>query len=149
MRTMYIPVLQRAGDHPSNYYFLARVQSGDPMRLAQVLAGVVREADPGFRIRMLDSYSTLVDRTTATERIMATLGGFFGLLALVVACLRILGVMAFQVSRRINEIGLRMALGATRSGIVALVLREVAVMLGVGSMIGGAAALTLTSLAAE
>ena len=48
---------------------------------------------------------------------MATLGGFFGLLALIVACLGIFGVMAFQVSRRINEFGLRMALGATRGGL--------------------------------
>ncbi len=146
MRTMYIPVMQRADDHPSNYYFLAHVQSGDPMGLAQVLAGVVREADPGFRIRMLDSYSALVDRTTLTERIMATLGGFFGLLALVVACLGIFGVMAFQVSRRTNEIGLRMALGASRGGIVALVLREVAAMLAAGCLIGSGLALALTGL---
>ena len=69
---------------------------------------------------------------------MATLGGFFGLLALMVAGLGIFGVMAFQVSRRINEIGLRMALGASRRGIVALVLREVAVMVAAGCLLGGA-----------
>ena len=63
---------------------------------------------------------------------MATLGGFFGLLALIVACLGIFGVMAFQVSRRINEIGVRMALGASRGSIVTLVLREVAVMVVAG-----------------
>jgi ABC-type antimicrobial peptide transport system permease subunit len=63
-----------------------------------------------------------------------------------VACLGIFGAMAFQVSRRVNEIGLRMALGASRSGIVALVLREVAVLLVAGCLIGGGAALSLTGL---
>jgi len=78
---------------------------------------------------------------------MATLGGFFGLLALIVACLGIFGVMAFQVSRRINELGVRMALGADRGSIVTLVLREVGVMLVVGWAIGGVAALCLGGLA--
>jgi ABC-type antimicrobial peptide transport system permease subunit len=90
-----------------------------------------------------------VDRSIVTERIMATLGGFFGVLALIVACLGIVGVMAFQVSRRMNEIGLRMALGASRGGIVAMVLREVAVLLAAGCAIGGAAALALTGLTSK
>ena len=55
-------------------------------------------------------------------------------------------MMAFQVSRRVNEMGLRIALGASRGGIVALVLREVAMLLAAGSLLGGAAALTLTGL---
>ena len=147
MKTMYIPWMQREGEQPSGYNFLARVAVGDPMGLAPALERLVLEADPALRLRTPQTYSAVVDRSIVTERIMATLGGFFGLLALIVACLGIFGVTAFQVSRRINEIGLRMALGATRSGIVALVLREVAVMLVVGSMIGVAAALTLTGLA--
>ena len=117
------------------------------MRLAPALERLVREADEALRVRTPQTYSALVDRSIVGERIMATLGGFFGLLALIVACLGIFGVMAFQVSRRTNEIGLRMALGANRTGIVAMVLREVAVMLTVGSLIGTIAALTLTGLA--
>lgn len=77
---------------------------------------------------------------------MATLGGFFGLLALMVAGLGIFGATAFKVSRRINEIGLRMALGASRGAIVALVLREVGLLLIAGCLIGGTAALALTGL---
>ncbi len=147
IKTMYIPWMQREGEQPSSYSFLARVTAGDPMRLVPALERLAREADPALRLRTPQTYSALVDRSIVTERIMATLGGFFGLLALIVACLGIFGVLAFQVSRRINEIGLRMALGATRSGIVALVLREVAVMLAVGCLIGAFAALTLTGLA--
>jgi predicted permease len=149
MKTMYIPWTQREGDQPTSYNFFARVAAGDPMRLAPGLEKLVREADPGLRSRTPQTYSAVVDRSIVTERIMATLGGFFGLLALIVACLGIFGVMAFQVSRRINEIGLRMALGASRSSIVALVLREVAVLMVMGSVIGAAAARTLTGLAGK
>ena len=147
VKTMYIPWMQREGEQPSNYTFLARVAAGDPIKLAPGLERLVREADPALRLRTSQTYSSVIDRSIVRERIMATLGGFFGLLALVVACLGMFGVMAFQVSRRINEIGLRMALGASRGGIVALVLREVALMLLVGSVIGAAVALTLTGLA--
>jgi len=78
---------------------------------------------------------------------MATLGGFFGLLALIIACLGIFGMMAFQVSRRINELGVRMALGAARGDIVALVLREVILVLIAGVVIGGAFARAMSGLA--
>ena len=147
VKTMYIPWTQRQGEQPSDYNFLVRVAAGDPMRLAPMLEKLVPDVDPGLRVRKTQTYSSVVDGTIVTERIMATLGGFFGLLALIVACLGIFGVLAFQVSRRINEIGLRMALGASRGGIVALVLRDVAAMLLAGFVIGGLAALTLTGLA--
>jgi predicted permease len=149
IKTMYIPWMQREGEQPRSYSFLARVAEGDPMRLAPTLERMVRDVDPALRLRTPETYATLVGHSIVTERIMATLGGFFGLLALMVACLGIFGVMAFQVSRRINEIGLRMALGASRGGIVALVLRDVAAMLVVGSAIGGVAARTLTGLAGK
>ncbi|HYL72813.1 MAG TPA: ABC transporter permease [Bryobacteraceae bacterium] len=149
LKTMYIPWTQREGEQPSSYSFLARVAAGNPMRLAAGLEKLVRDADPGLRLRGTQTYSTLVDQSIVTERVMATLGGFFGLLALLVACLGMFGVLAFQVSRRINEIGLRMALGASRSGIVVLILREVAAMLALGSGIGAAAALALTGLAGK
>jgi predicted permease len=149
MRTMYIPWMQREGDQPSNYSFLARVAGGDPMRLVPAVDGMVRAIDPGLRLRRPQTYAALVESSILTERILAALGGFFGLLALIVACLGIFGVMAFQVSRRINELGVRMALGASRRSIVTLVLREVGVMLVLGSAIGGVAALCLASLAGK
>jgi ABC-type antimicrobial peptide transport system permease subunit len=78
---------------------------------------------------------------------MATLGGFFGLLALIVACLGIFGLLAFQVSRRINELGVRMALGASRNNIAGLVMREVGIMLVPGCAAGCIVALGLTRFA--
>jgi predicted permease len=146
MKTMYIPWTQRDGEQPSDYNFVARVSAGDPMRLVPALEELVRETDSGLRLRNPQTYSAVVDQSMVTERIMATLGGFFGLLALIVACLGVFGAMAFQVSQRVNEIGLRMALGAKPGGIVALILSEVTFLLVAGCLVGGAAALTLTGL---
>lgn len=148
-RTFYIPWTQREGDQPSNYNYLVRAGTGDPTRLVPSLERLLREVDSSLRLRQWRSYSAIVDQTIVNERILATLGGFFGLLALIIASLGIFGLMAFQVSRRINELGVRMALGAGRGDIVALVLREVALMLIVGVIIGGACARAMSALAAQ
>jgi predicted lysophospholipase L1 biosynthesis ABC-type transport system permease subunit len=142
-----MPWAQRPGEQPSSYAFLARVASGDPLRLSAVVDRAVRETDPGLRLRAPRSYSEIVDQSLVNERILATLGGFFGLVALVIACLGMFGVMAFQVSRRTNELGVRMAMGARRVDIVGMILREVTTMLLAGTVIGGAAALALAGLA--
>lgn len=149
IKTMYIPWTQQSGQQPSNYTYVARVTGGNPMSIAPALDRVLKEIDLGLRLQTPRTYAAIIDQSTVTERIMATLGGFFGLLALIVACLGIFGVMAFQVSRRINELGLRMALGASRADIMRLVLREVVVMALAGSVVGGAAALALAGLASK
>jgi predicted permease len=146
VRTMYIPWMQRDGQQPMSFNYLVRVDGGNPMQLVPALDKLLRDADPALRLRAAQTYSTVIDRSIVTERIMATLGGFFGVLALIVACVGIFGVLAFQVSRRVNEIGVRMALGARRSGIIALVLREVVMILAAGCAIGTAGALMLTGL---
>jgi putative ABC transport system permease protein len=146
MKTVYIPWMQREGDQPSRYSYLARVVAGDPMRLAPSVERAVQEADPALRVRTTLTYATLVDRSIVTERIMATLGGFFAMLALLVAVLGMFGVLAFQVARRTNEFGVRMALGASRGTMMGLVLRDVAVMVVAGVSIGAAAGLMLTGL---
>ena len=147
IKTMYIPWLQRDGDQPTRYNYLARVGMGDPMRLTPGLERLVREVDPSLHVRTALTYATLVDRSIATERIMATLGGLFGVLALIVAAIGLFGLLAFQVSRRTNELGVRMALGATRRGIVELVLRDVAGLVVVGVLIGTVVALALSDVA--
>jgi predicted permease len=147
INTMYIPWTQREGEQPSGYSYLARVVAGDPMRLVPGLDRVIREADPALRVRAARTYATIVDQSIVTERTMATLGGFFGVLALLVAALGMFGVLAFQVGRRTNELGVRMALGASRRTMMGLVLREVVVMVVAGVSIGAGGALVLTGLA--
>lgn len=147
MKTMYIPWTQREGDQPTRSTYLARVTAGDPLRLVPGLDRLVRAADPALRVRTATTYTTLIERSVATERIMATLGGLFGLLAIVIAGLGMFAVLAFQVSRRTNELGVRMALGASRGMMMRLVLRDVAVMVVAGVAIGGGGALLLSGLA--
>jgi hypothetical protein len=120
-KTFYIPWTRREGEQPSNYNYLVRAGAGDPTCLVPSLERLVREVDSSLRLRQWRSYSAIVDQTIVDERILATLGGFFGLLALIIACLGMFGMMAFQVSRRISELGVRIAQGAGRGDIVALV----------------------------
>jgi ABC-type antimicrobial peptide transport system permease subunit len=144
---MYVPWTQRPGDQPTDYALLARAAAGDPRRFAPVVERLVRGVDPALHVRATDSYATLVDRSLVTERILATLGGAFGLLALIVAGLGVFGVLAFQVTRRTSELGVRMALGATPWAMTRLVLRQVAWIVLPGIAIGTGAALLVTGLA--
>ncbi len=149
IKSMYIPAPQRTGETVADYTYMARIAGGDPGALSPVLQRLVPEIDPLLRLRIAQRYGVLIDQGIVTERIMAALGGFFGLLALVIACIGIFGMLAFQVSRRTNEMGVRMALGARRGDILALVLREVTLLLAAGTVIGAAAAMTLTGLAGK
>jgi predicted permease len=76
------------------------------------------------------------DELLVQERLVAWLSGFFGLFAALLAAIGLYGVIAFSVSRRTNEIGLRVALGATRVQIGSLVLREVLTLAAIGTALG-------------
>lgn len=146
LKTMYIPWTQRTEEEPMDFNFLVRVARGDPLRLSGAIEMLVRHVDRDLRVNATESWSTVVDRTIVTERIMAGLGGFFGLLALIIAGIGIFGVMSFRVSRRANEIGVRMALGASRAAILGVVLRETLAMLMAGCVTGTFIALCITRL---
>ena len=77
-----------------------------------------------------------VDAALTQERLVAMLSGFFGVLALLLAALGLYGVTSYAVSRRRSEIGLRMALGAAPSGVVGMVLGRVALLVGLGVLVG-------------
>jgi ABC-type antimicrobial peptide transport system permease subunit len=88
-----------------------------------------------------------IDNNIVVERLIATLSGFFGVLALVLAGVGLYGVISHAVSRRTREIGIRMALGAQRSSVLWLVLRDAALLVIVGAVIGAPTAVALTRLA--
>ena len=85
---------------------------------------------PIYDLKTLESQ---LDGTLSTERLIASVSAVFGVLATVLAALGLYGVMAFVVTRRTREIGLRMALGAPRWWVLWLVMREVLILLGGGS----------------
>jgi ABC-type antimicrobial peptide transport system permease subunit len=83
------------------------------------------------------------------ERLMATLSGFFGGLATILAMVGLYGVISYIVIRRRNEIGVRLALGASRSNILLMVLREAVILLGIGLALGTGLALAAGNAAAS
>ncbi len=95
------------------------------------LAGANPEIGVTFHVFESDIRDTLV-----RERLVATLSGFFGLLAAVLAVIGLYGVMSYMVQRRTNEIGIRMALGAGRVSILGMILLDAALLLGVGIVVG-------------
>ena len=83
------------------------------------------------------------------ERLMATLSGFFGVLAVVLATIGLYGVISYTVARRTNEIGLRVALGAQRGDVVGMIMREAGTMLLIGLAVGAVLTLALARTAAS
>jgi ABC-type antimicrobial peptide transport system permease subunit len=81
-------------------------------------------------------FGAMLQDSLLRERLMATLSGFFGFLAVVLATIGLYGVMSYMVARRRSEIGIRMALGADRGDVLGLVLREAGMLLAVGLVIG-------------
>jgi putative ABC transport system permease protein len=106
--------------------------------LETVVAGVksaMAEVNPAIALEFRN-FNTQIRETLARERMLASLSGFFGLLAGVLAVVGIYGVISYMVARRTNEIGIRMALGANRGNILGLIMREAGVLLGIGLVIG-------------
>lgn len=87
-----------------------------------------------------------IDATLLGQRLFALLTSAFGVLALILACIGIYGIMAYTVTRRTNEIGIRMALGAPRARVLRMVLREASVLTIIGVVIGVAVSLMLARL---
>ncbi|HXS98130.1 MAG TPA: ABC transporter permease [Candidatus Limnocylindrales bacterium] len=93
--------------------------------------------------------SVQLDESLGRERLLATLSGFFGALALALAVIGLYGVMSYNVARRRNEIGIRMALGAERARVLRMVLGEVAILLLVGLVLGWVVSVFSTRLLAS
>jgi putative ABC transport system permease protein len=112
------------------------VRSSMPLgSLTAALKKAVLDENPGASMRFI-VFRTQVRESLLRERLMATLSGFFGVLAVVLATVGLYGVIAYMVARRRGEIGIRIALGADRGNVLRLVLREAALLLTAGLAIG-------------
>jgi len=117
--------------------------------LARALRREVAAANPGFVLGDIISQDKLVEDTLIRERLLATVGSFFGGIALLLAGLGLYGTMSYSVSRRTQEIGIRTALGATRRTVLAMVLGEAFVTVTGGAVVGIAVALLVARLLAD
>jgi predicted permease len=144
-RQVFLPYLESAT--PAAVTFYVRT-TGPSAAMFTTLRGMVAKLDPSLPVYDLKTLEGQLTETLSTERLIASVSAVFGALATVLASLGLYGVMAFVVARRTREIGLRMALGAPRSWVLWLVLREVLVLLGAGLLAGIPAAYLLSRLVA-
>jgi len=107
---------------------------------------VARAHDPDLPVASFRTLAEVRSDGLAPRRVIVTLIGLFGLLALVITAAGIAGVIAFSVNQRTQEFGVRMALGAPRAGVLALVIREGLVLVSIGLVIGTVGALALTKM---
>lgn len=119
---------------------LAIKTQGDPKALMKSVAAAVSSVDPDVPLAGVQTIDEIVNESLAIDRFSVVLFASFGALGLLLAAVGIYGVMAFGVAQRTREFGVRMALGAQRSGVVRMVLKEGTILAFVGAAIGLAGA---------
>ncbi len=121
---------------------------GEPSAVAAAVRETIWSVDPGMPIGGARTLQEVVAQSLGPFQIVSGLLSLFGLLALLLACVGLYGVVAYSVSRRVNEFGIRMALGAERSDILTLVMRHGAILAGIGVVIGLVISVALTRVMA-
>src|SRR5882724_1967934 len=142
-RFVYAPYMQKKNITAISVYVRTTHAPGE---MAPALRRAVQQADANLPVFGMKTMQAQVDEFLFTERLIAMLSGVFGLLATVLAAVGLYGVMAYAVTRRTREIGIRMALGADRAKVVRLVMSEVAGMAAIGIGIGLPCAIALGRL---
>jgi predicted permease len=137
--TVYGPI----ADWDGYVYYEVRT-SIDPAALIPEIRSAVSRFDSSLEIVGMRTELDQIDQDIYQERLLAALSSLFGALALFIACIGIYGLLSYQVARRTQEIGIRLAVGADRSDVLKLLLGEGAALAIAGAVIGSVAALALT-----
>jgi predicted permease len=116
----------------------------DPRSIVTAAREIVIQVNPGIAIFDVTTESAQIDQLLFSERLMARLSGFLGLLAMALACIGLYGLLSYETSQRVHEIGIRMALGAQSQDVLRLILGRGIMLAAIGATtgIGGALALT-------
>ena len=139
---IYVPFTQKPWPSMLTMHVAVRTQA-DPASMTGAIRAAIRAVDPGLPIASVATLETIVDEAVAQPRFSMLLVGGFGALALLLACVGLYGAVAYSVTSRSQEIGIRLALGAPRRRVFALVLGQGVRITGIGIAIGLVLALLL------
>jgi predicted permease len=123
--------------------------SSDPARTISDLRAAVAEVDPNLPLLRVTTIHDQVSNLISHDELISTLTSLFSLLALLLAAIGLYGVMSYNVARRTNEIGIRLALGAQGGNVLHMILRESLVLLAVGTCLGLPLAIMATKVIKE
>ncbi|MGH9837162.1 MAG: ADOP family duplicated permease [Blastocatellia bacterium] len=142
----YFPYRQLNG--PIQIMCLAVRTAGNPTGMIASLRQELRDIDPNLPVLRIDTVEEQLNDVLVQDRLIAGLASFFGLVGALLACLGLYGVISWTVARRTNEIGIRLALGATPAVVLRMVLKESMWLVCVGIAIGLPMTLAVTRLVA-
>jgi ABC-type antimicrobial peptide transport system permease subunit len=121
--------------------------SGSPDAVIPQVRQVIKQVNGSLPVDEVVSLSDHIGRSLVPQKLIARLASFFGLLAMLLACVGLYGVLSYAVERRTNEIGIRVALGAQSRNVLSLILREALVLVVVGVGVGLLAVFATTRFA--
>jgi len=145
-RTIYLNAFQGSG--ATNVTFVLRTDVS-PMSVVADVRRVVHDVLPTVPVATVTTLADQLDASILPERLIAMLSGLFGVLAAMLVALGLYGLLAYTVTRRINEIGVRMAVGATSRDVIRMVLTSALGLVGTGLIIGVPIALWMTGYASK
>ena len=143
----YFPYRDRSATDPRIGGMCVAVRtSGEPLAVAASVRRELQDLDTSLPVLKVDTVDQQLDDVLSQERLIAELSGFFGAFAALNGCLGLYGLISFSVARRTSEVGIRLALGATRSCVLGMVVKEGMLLVLAGLVIGVPAALAVTRL---
>jgi predicted permease len=142
--TVYTPLAQLR--EPEALVTMALRTEQDPLAVAVSVRGEVRAASPDVVVDYIRSMEQQIGTVLVRERLVAMLSSAFGMLALVLSCIGLYGVVSYEVTRSLRDLGVRMALGAQRVDVIWQVLRSGLAVSSIGVVAGVAAAIAATGL---
>jgi predicted permease len=146
-RRCYMSFYDRAVESAASIYELR--SAGDDAAVTAAVREVIHTTDASLSPPVFRTVPGLVDLRLVRDRLTARLSTFFGLVAMLLACIGLYGVLSYNVARRTGEIGVRMALGAQREEILRLILQDALLVAGIGTVVGLGAALATTRVLAS
>jgi predicted permease len=143
-RRFYVPIFNPLDAAPFAVYEIR--YTGDGSAISAAVRQAVHQTNAGLDPPIFRTVPALIDARLVRDRLTAKLSGFFGAIALFLACIGLYGVLSYTVTRRTSELGIRMALGAQRGNVLRLILREALVVTVIGTVVGLGVALAATRL---